>query len=85
MTTETFTRKLKNLEGMWYRLDKGLSGGRNSASTEATMKLRYRELDDAIRADAQTEDAPLCTFLDNNPKLSERWNRLERREFGLPL
>ena len=85
MTSEDFTRKLKNLEGMYYRLDKGLLTGRNSDSTTATMDFRYRELRDAITADANTDDAPLCSYLDGNPKVAARWDRIERRSVGLPV
>jgi hypothetical protein len=83
MTPETFTRKLRNLEGMWYRLDKGLLTGRNSASSDADRPAKYRELRDAITADAKTDDAPLCAFLDANPKIAARWNKIERRTVGL--
>lgn len=82
MSADKFTRYLKSLEGMYYRLDKGISGGRNSASTDATMEARVREMQAAISADAHTDDTPLCSFLDDNPKVAARWNKVERRFFG---
>jgi len=85
MTPEQFTRELRNLEGMFYRLDKGLLTGRNSASSSDTMDYKYRRLRDAVAADARTEDAPLCSFLDDNPKVAARWDRMERRSVGLPV
>jgi len=85
MTPEQFTRELRNLEGMFYRLDKGLLTGRNSASSTDTMDYKYRRLRDAVAADARTDDAPLCAFLDANPRVAARWDRMERRSVGLPV
>lgn len=76
------TRLVDALAGCYYRLDKGVSGGRNSESTERTMRWHYTEARDTLAADARTDDAPLCTYLDNNQRLAEKWNRLERRWVG---
>lgn len=81
MTPETFQRKLRNLESAWRRQDNGELTGRNRSPIPAAT----RELDAAITADAHTDDAPLCTFLDNNPKVAARWSRCERRNVGLPV
>lgn len=82
MTPEMFERKLRNLEGMYHRLDAGLLTGRNSASSDQTREMAYRTLADAVAADARTDDAPLCAYLDAKPRTAERWNRIERRAVG---
>jgi len=88
-TQETTTPQIKKFRrhadaaaGIYYRLDKGLTGGRNSESTERTLEWHIRSAQQMIAEDARTDDAPLCTYLDENPKLADKWNRLERRFFG---
>lgn len=83
-TVDAFTRRLANLESAYRRLDSGQLTGRNSSSSDETRELHYRALRDMIAADAHTDDAPLCTYLDEHPKLAARWDRLERRSVGLP-
>jgi hypothetical protein len=84
-TPENFTRRLRNLEAMWRRLDRGELTGRNCESSDRTRENTYRALRDAIRADANTDAAPLCAWLDANPKIAARWDRIERRTVGLPV
>jgi hypothetical protein len=83
MTTETFTRKLRNVEGIYYRQDKGYLTGRNATSTDAAIAGYVKTLREAIAQDAQTDAAPLCSFLDDNPKIAARWDKIERRWYGL--
>jgi hypothetical protein len=83
MTPEQFVRQLNNLEGMFRRLDSGELTGRNSQSSDDGRRRSYERLRDAVRADAQTDDAPICTMLDARPKLAAKWTRLERRSVGL--
>lgn len=84
MTAEQFNRRLRNLEAMWRRLDSGQLTGRNSTSSDLTREMVYRELRDAVAADARTDDAPLCSYLDANPRVADRFARVERRTVGLP-
>lgn len=84
MTPAEFERRLRNLESAWRRLDRGELTGRNAAASDATRAWRYRELRDAVAADARTDQAPLCAFLDNHPTVAGRWDRIERRSVGLP-
>jgi hypothetical protein len=83
MTPEAFARELRNLESMYRRLDRGELTGRNSTSSDDTRRAKYERLRDAVAADALTEDAPLCAYLDGNEKLATRWSLMERRSVGL--
>ena len=78
-----FRRHVDALSGIYYRLDKGISGGRNANSTTLALESHVRAARALIHEDANTDDAPLCTYLDEHPRLSDKWNALERRFFGL--
>jgi len=71
------------LAGIYYRQDKGLLTGRNGESTAAAIRSHYAVARDMIAADARTDDAPLCEYLDNHPRLAAKWDALERRVVGL--
>ena len=75
-TTEQFTRKLRNLEGMYHRMSN--LTGRNSESSDRTREMRFQEL----AAMARTDE--MCDALDSDDRLARRWNRMERRHAGLP-
>jgi hypothetical protein len=84
-TVKRFKRELRNLEGMFSRLDSGVLTGRNATSSDDTRRYKYELLRDLVAADAKTDDAPLCTYLDEHPGLAARWDRVERRSVGLPV
>lgn len=75
--TETFKRRLRNLESSYQRLDSGKLTGRNAAGSDGTRALNYRLLSELARTDE------VCDALDADPKLAARWNRMERRQAGL--
>lgn len=79
MTTalDTFTRTLRNLEGMQRRAS---TLTRNHASSEKTRDMNLRRLRDMVA----TSDE-VCDALDNDPRLAARYNRAERKELGLPV
>ena len=72
-----FARKLRNLEGMYRRLDSGELTGRNSSSSDGTRDMRYAELETLAGL------AVVAAMLDADDRLAARWNRLERRHAGL--
>lgn len=79
-----FRKHVTAIAGIYYRLDRGISGGRNSASTDATLEWHVRAAQDLINTDARRTDAnPLCDYLDQNTRLATKWNTLERRFYGL--
>lgn len=75
----TFTRKLRNLESAYRRLDGGQLTGRNSDSSDRTRAMQHADLAQLARTDS------VCELLDADEKLAARWNRLERRGAGLPV
>lgn len=85
MTTETFKRKLRNLEASYRRLDRGELNGRNAESSDRTRQMHYRELDDALRAELYDDASPLWLMMETEPKTAQRWSVMERRSVGLPV
>lgn len=77
-TTETFKRQLRNLESAYRRFDSGELTGRNCTSSDRYRDAAYRRLADLARTDG------VCDALDADSRLAARWNRLERRQVGLP-
>ena len=65
-------RLIDNLVASYRRLDSGQLQGRNSASSDATRAFNWRRLQDALTAGGYEE-------LDANPRLADRYYRLERR------
>lgn len=84
LTVKRFQRHVTALSGIYYRLDKGISGGRNSRATDTALAMHVKQAREILAADARTDDAPLCAYLDSHPKLAAKWNALERRYYGLP-
>jgi len=80
---EKFKRHVTAISGIYYRIDKGLLTGRNSDATDRSLEMHVRSAQALITMDADTVGSPLCTYLDNNDRLSKKWNALERRFFGL--
>lgn len=84
-TIAEFKRAVDALAGIYYRADKGLLTGRNADSTWSYAEELYRRASGLIKADANTEDAPLCAYLDAHPRYAAKWDRVERRVFNLPV
>lgn len=78
-----FRRHVNGLAGVYYRLDKGLTVGRNADATSETLDWHYSHARDMVAAEARAEEAPVCDYLDSHPKLAAKWNALERRYHGL--
>jgi hypothetical protein len=83
--TETFRKAVDSLAGMFYRLDKGLSGGRNSGATDEWMRSRYELARETLAAACADETDGLPELLDSprGARLAAKWNTLERRMVGL--
>lgn len=73
--TELFKRKLRNLEQAHRNYN---PRGRNAEGSRHSIEWRFQSLRDLTRLDE------VCDLLDNNPRLAERWNRMERHMAGLP-
>lgn len=80
MTTQTkhpavakFEKSLRAVEGVHYRVSKGLLTGRNGNQTEAALRLHYGQLRELVR-----DSDEVCDALDSNEKLSKRYRRAER-------
>jgi len=79
-----FKRHVDGAAGIYYRLDKGQAGGRNSASTDETLRMHVeaaRAIQAALLDDEHADDM-LWTYLDSHPRYAEKWNRVERRFYG---
>jgi hypothetical protein len=79
-----FERNVNALAGIYYRRDKGLLTGRNSSSTDDYVDALVRDIRALLRAELDDDDSPLYAELDRRPKLAAKWDRLERRYYGLP-
>lgn len=86
MTTsaDKFRKTLRNIEAIYRRLDSNVLTGRNSVSTEASLAKHVKTLRSLISEDAHSDTSPLCDLLDSDAKLAARWDRVERRYYGLP-
>lgn len=79
-----FERTVSSLAGIYYRRDKGLLTGRNSSSTDRTIDALVKHARELLRAELDDDQSPLFAELDRRPKLAAKWDRLERRYYGLP-
>ena len=77
---EKFKRLLRSAEGMLYRRDGGQLTGRNDASSQATLRMRFDDMSALVK-----ESDAVCEALDTNEKLAARYHRAERRWVGLPV
>lgn len=77
-----FKRHVDALAGMYYRLDTGRSGGRNSNATEQGMDAHMRAARAVLAAAVADEADPLPEWLDAHPRYAAKWNALERRYVG---
>lgn len=84
-TVATFRRHVDALSGMQYRRSTGRLTGRNAASTDAGIDAHYKAAAALLKADAATGDAPLCAYLDAHPRYAAKWDKAERRYFGLSV
>jgi hypothetical protein len=86
MTTSItkFERHITAIAGMYYRRDKGLGTGRNASSTDGTIDMHFNAARALLKAELHDEDSPLYAELERRPKLADKWDRIERRYFGLP-
>ena len=77
-----FMRHVDAAAGIYYRLDRGLAGGRNAAGTDATLTMHVHAAR-AIEHELLDDDgAPLWAYLDSHPRYAAKWNRVERRYYG---
>ena len=79
-----FERHVTALAGIYYRRDKGLLTGRNAASTDAGIDAHFNAARALLRAELNDDDSPLYAELERRPRLAAKWDRLERRYYGLP-
>lgn len=75
---ENFKRILSNLEGAYRRFDSGQLTGRNDSGSHGTRHMNFARLAELALTDS------VCDALDADDKLAARWNRIERRNAGLP-
>jgi hypothetical protein len=79
-----FERTVTALAGIYYRRDRGILTGRNSSSTDDYVDALVKRARALLRAELDDENSPLYAELDRRPKLAAKWDRLERRYYGLP-
>ena len=82
-TVARFERSVRNAESVYRRLDRGELTGRNSDATDATIRGHVETCRALMKAELHDDDSPLFAWLDAHPKLAERWDRIERRYYGL--
>lgn len=79
-----FERHVSLLAGIYYRLDSGGLTGRNATSTDRGIDAHFDAARALLAAELADDDSPLYAELERRPKLAAKWDRLERRYFGLP-
>lgn len=73
MSSKTKTERLiETIEGFYYRIDNGQSGGRNASATDATLDWRWNQLREALEEGGFEE-------LDGNDRLAAKYSKIERR------
>lgn len=84
-TLATFRRHVRAAAGVYARQDSGQLTGRNGNLTADSLDYHVRKATELLTADAHTDDAPLCAYLDTprGAKLAAAWSRVERRHVGL--
>ncbi len=80
---KTFRRHVDGAAGIYARIDAGILTGRNSDGTYAALEWHVKAAAEIIRAEVQSDNAPVCAWLDSKPRSAARWNRIERRFYGL--
>lgn len=79
-TQNEFTRTLRNLEGMLARRDSGSLTGRNDSASQDGMRRHARRLHNMI-----LDHEDVGAMLDANPRMAARYDRAERRVYGMPV
>lgn len=82
-----FRRHVQSASATYRRMDTGQLTGRNSNATADGLDYSVREARAVLTADAWTDEAPLCAYLDSSrgARLAAAWDRVERRHAGLTM